>query len=434
MPAHMDRNFKIVGPAGKTGLPSISVCMMVKDEEANLARCLKSVHELADEIIVVDTGSKDSTVRIAESFGARIFHHPWESDFSKHRNQSISYATKDWVFILDADEELIFGPGGPDFMKQTLLRITQSGNGATMAAAIVLKDIQSGMVAMHQNTARLFRRGHIRYSGIVHNQPVMDSKAAMIEESVCFIKHYGYDLSYKEKQEKKAARTLPLILKWMEQEPDNMQPHFYLTQIYAERGDFDDAVRHGELYLKNKEKTENSGCQNFNKSIYYTMFSVYMKMNRIPDAERWLSAGIDDCPENIDMSFAITQLAIRNGKQHLLYIGASRFIELYDDLKANPIKRQNLFMFTFNPESYCYCMHNLALSQLNLGVESIMRLKEVAGSVNSQYRNGLMADLKSELMRLGLPELARRHIHIDQQEIMPSLLDELKLKNPEVFN
>lgn len=433
MPAHTDRNFKVIKPAGKIGLPSVSVCMMVKDEEENLGRCLKSIERLADEIIVVDTGSKDDTVRIAESFGARVFHHPWEFNFSKHRNQSISYATKDWIFIIDADEELVFGPGGPDFMKQTLLRVTQSGNGATLAAAIVLQDIQSGMVAMHQNTARLFKRGHIRYNGIVHNQPVMDSKAAMLEESICFIKHFGYDLSYKDKQEKKAARTLPLIMKWMDQEPDNMQPHFYLVQIYAERGDFDDAIKHGELYLENKEKIEKSGYQNFNQSIYYTMFSTYMKMNRVEDAERWLSAGLKDCPQNIDMAFAMTQISIRTGKQHLLYIGASRFVELYDDLKANPIKRQNLFMFTFNPESYCYCMYNLALSQLSLGIDSIMKLKEVTTQVNGQYRNGLMADLKSELMRLGLPELARRHVHVDEQEMMPSLLDELKLKNPEVF-
>jgi hypothetical protein len=78
-------------------------------------------------------------------------------------------------------------------------------------------------------------------------------------------------------------------------------------------------------------------------------------------------------------------------------------------------------------------MYNLALSQLSLGIESIIKLKEIANSVNNQYKNGLMADLKSELMRLGLPDLARRHINLDQQEITPSLIDELKLKNPEVF-
>ena len=80
--------------------------MIVKNEEDCLGRCLKSVCDHVDEIIIVDTGSTDGTVEIAKSYGARIYHHPWENDFSKHRNQSLSYATGDWIFILDADEEL----------------------------------------------------------------------------------------------------------------------------------------------------------------------------------------------------------------------------------------------------------------------------------------------------------------------------------------
>ena len=68
---------------------TLSICMMVKDEEENLKRCLPSIQEIADELIVVDTGSSDSTVDIAKSFGAKVYHHPWENDFSKHWNQSI---------------------------------------------------------------------------------------------------------------------------------------------------------------------------------------------------------------------------------------------------------------------------------------------------------------------------------------------------------
>lgn len=82
----------------------ISLCMITKNEEDFLARCLNSVKDLAAEIIIVDTGSTDRTVDIAQSYGAKVYHHLWEDDYSKHRNQSISYAACDWILMLDADE------------------------------------------------------------------------------------------------------------------------------------------------------------------------------------------------------------------------------------------------------------------------------------------------------------------------------------------
>lgn len=80
--------------------------MIVKNEERLLSRCLASVRALVDEIVVVDTGSSDRTVEIAESFGAQVYHTAWENDFSKARNLSLKHATKDWILVLDADEEL----------------------------------------------------------------------------------------------------------------------------------------------------------------------------------------------------------------------------------------------------------------------------------------------------------------------------------------
>ncbi|MCL6558380.1 MAG: glycosyltransferase, partial [Firmicutes bacterium] len=73
---------------------SISLCMIVKDEEKNLARCLKSVHDYVDEIIVVDTGSGDNTTGIAAGFGAQIIFSPWQMDFALARNESLEYASK----------------------------------------------------------------------------------------------------------------------------------------------------------------------------------------------------------------------------------------------------------------------------------------------------------------------------------------------------
>jgi len=84
----------------------VSLCMITKDEEEFLPRCLESVQGLVDEIVVVDTGSTDRTVDIAERYGATVFHHPWEDDYSRHRNQSIAHASGEWILIMDADEAI----------------------------------------------------------------------------------------------------------------------------------------------------------------------------------------------------------------------------------------------------------------------------------------------------------------------------------------
>jgi len=84
--------------------PALSLCMIVKNEEKYLLQCLKSVRDIVDEIIVVDTGSSDKTKAIAEIFGAKLFDFPWTGDFSAARNYSLKQATGRWILILDADE------------------------------------------------------------------------------------------------------------------------------------------------------------------------------------------------------------------------------------------------------------------------------------------------------------------------------------------
>ena len=82
----------------------ISLCMITRDEEQFLSRCLSSVRAMVDEIIVIDTGSVDRTIDVARLFGARIYDFAWTDDFSAARNFSLSKASEDWVFSLDADE------------------------------------------------------------------------------------------------------------------------------------------------------------------------------------------------------------------------------------------------------------------------------------------------------------------------------------------
>ena len=86
--------------------PTISLCMIVKNEEDFLSQCLQSVEGVVDEIVMVDTGSSDLTLEIARSFKAKVFQHEWKEDFSDARNVSLKHATSDWILFLDGDEVL----------------------------------------------------------------------------------------------------------------------------------------------------------------------------------------------------------------------------------------------------------------------------------------------------------------------------------------
>ena len=85
---------------------SFSLCMIVKDEEAVLSRCLDSLHDIMDEIIIVDTGSTDKTKEIARKYTDKIFDYKWCNDFADARNFAASKATGDYIYTADADEYL----------------------------------------------------------------------------------------------------------------------------------------------------------------------------------------------------------------------------------------------------------------------------------------------------------------------------------------
>src|SRR5581483_2761560 len=85
---------------------TVSVCIIARNEEANIADCLACVQDLADEVVVLDTGSTDRTRDIARERGVRVFDFPWVDSFSAARNESIRHATGNWVFWMDADDRL----------------------------------------------------------------------------------------------------------------------------------------------------------------------------------------------------------------------------------------------------------------------------------------------------------------------------------------
>lgn len=224
-----------VGPGKR---PTLSLCMIVKDEEANLARCLDSVRGVVDEIIVVDTGSTDRTVEIARQYGARIFFHHWDDDFAAARNVSLSHAGSDWILALDADEAL----AAEDRAKLlTLLR----EEGPTAYLLNIHSPIESRTSRASINPfPRLFRnRPAIRFEGRIHEQvsPSIARIGGRIVPSGVWVHHRGYHSRWADVPAKR-GRNLRLLETQVSEHPDDPSAHLHLGMVYAQDARHDEAI------------------------------------------------------------------------------------------------------------------------------------------------------------------------------------------------
>jgi glycosyltransferase involved in cell wall biosynthesis len=213
--------------------PSLSVCMIVKNEERNLPRVLESIKGLADEIVVVDTGSEDSTVRIAEEFGARVFHFPWCDDFSAARNESLKHAKKDFILWLDGDDEL--KRSEHDKIRGHLQRHPGSG--------VYLRTYIEGEGQALQ--LRIFpnHRG-IRFEGRIHEQAIHSLQAKGIPAHVCeaAVIHHGYEEP--EELIEKLRRNRKVLEEELAANPRDLDKTFFLGRTCLGLGDIELALSH----------------------------------------------------------------------------------------------------------------------------------------------------------------------------------------------
>jgi tetratricopeptide (TPR) repeat protein len=147
----------------------LSVCLITKDEERFLAGCLESVLPVANEIVVVDTGSADRTLEIAESYGCRVVQRPWDDDFSAARNAGIDVARGRWILCMDADERLCH----PEALPPALLAAPPEVGGFFVERHDLVTRFEEGERDVYPiGILRLFRNHEaIRYEGIVHERP-----------------------------------------------------------------------------------------------------------------------------------------------------------------------------------------------------------------------------------------------------------------------
>lgn len=191
-------------------MPSITLCMIVKNEAKVIDRCLNSVRGLVNEIIIVDTGSTDSTIEVAENHGAQTFPYKWNDNFSEARNYGLSYATCDWILWLDADEEL-------DKDEKTNLPEILANTKANILALPVLNYHGESEPVNKNNVFLIYQprlfRNHltIKFTNRIHEtvqQP--ENLEPLIENIPVSIHHYGYLTEITEAKEK-GSRNFQLL-------------------------------------------------------------------------------------------------------------------------------------------------------------------------------------------------------------------------------
>lgn len=220
------------GPQGASA--TLSLCMIVRNEEGNLPECLSTVKPYVDEIVVVDTGSDDRTVEVAQELGARVVRHHWDSDFSEARNFALDQCDGDWVLWLDGDDRL---DGMGAHQLRDLLRSEQD-----RAYSFVLQNHGADTTRCFQ--LRLFPRlPGVRFEGRVHEQvaPSLDALGIPCHMTDIVVHHHGY--SDAETLKCKLRRNHDLLKSELVDRPEDLDLRLRAAMSEADCGDLDAAIQ-----------------------------------------------------------------------------------------------------------------------------------------------------------------------------------------------
>jgi tetratricopeptide (TPR) repeat protein len=222
----------------------LSVCFIVRDNERVIQACLDSVRRWANELVVVDTGSEDSTPDIAERNGASVFSFPWIDDFSAARNESLRHARGEWLFWMDSDDtlpaecgrrlrELADGEHEPDTLGYVMQVHCPGPSG------------EEGDVTVVDHVKMFRNHPEIRFEGRIHEQvlPSIRRLGGKVEWTDIYVVHSGADQSPAGRR-RKYERDLRILALELAERPDCSFHLFNLGMTYADMGDFAQAEQH----------------------------------------------------------------------------------------------------------------------------------------------------------------------------------------------
>jgi len=302
MVEYESRSDRIVGSEGgvfliqnKTGL---SLAMIVKDEENCITRCLDSVIDLVDEMVIVDTGSTDNTIDICRSYNARVFNYSWNNNFAEARNFGLAKVTQDWVLWLDADEKVA---------RENREQLSNQDLFANYDALSVPIINFYGEKVNHDEIAKIAQprlfRNHMgfRFENKIHEW--LNISSAYDQERVGFldlkIYHYGY-LNTQVENKQKFLRNVELLLQELKEEKNHAWTHYYLAMEYYRRNRLKTAFEHVNqsitLFIK-------EGIIPPPSMLYSLKYSILIRTESWEGAWPGIKSAVRMFPDYVDLKF-----------------------------------------------------------------------------------------------------------------------------------
>lgn len=287
----------------------LSICMIVRDEEKFLDSCLKSLKPLTDsgvaELIIVDTGSIDKTIDIAKKYTDKIYFKKWENNFSEARNYSISLAKGEYIFIMDADQDM-----EEKEVNKLIKLFSNEDYKKYNTYSLIYKNFTVEDLSLYTlfSLNLIFKNdGTFRYEGKVHNQPIYKEPVKNLD---IYMNHYGYIMT-KDIKEKKFNRTATLLKKELEKDPNNIYYRYQLSRSYEMHDDHKEAVIEVENYLKLIEKIDTNN--NFVINYYHNAAIIFFNSNDFYKCKIYCEKMIEIDSELIDAYYLLSVCYLSEG-------------------------------------------------------------------------------------------------------------------------
>jgi GT2 family glycosyltransferase/tetratricopeptide (TPR) repeat protein len=306
--------------------PRLSLCMIVRDSARTLGACLESIRPWVNEIIVVDTGSRDATIEIAELYGAKVFHFPWCDSFSAARNESLSHATGDWLFWMDSDDTI-------DAENGRKLRELVDGSHQPEVIAYVAQvhcpHEPDGPDYTAVDHVKLFRNlPELRFEGRIHEQilPAINRLGGSVAWTDLFVVHSGSDHS-QDGQARKLARDLRLLALEDAERPNHPFTNFNLGMTYLELKRYDEAAQYLARTIAVAGPQESHVPKAFSLLI-----QALSELERRDEAWERSRAGLQRYPDDPELLFRAGVLAQHAGRN----LEAERYYQTVLDGRFTP--------------------------------------------------------------------------------------------------